>query len=78
MWLHAGVSGEIPACGDVLTMDATRACSFHRRFLFCDAEVLANGNEETSRHTGELLRTFERSRFRRTRTEPPEPLCCES
>ena len=47
MWLHADVSGEIAACGDVLTMHATRACSVHRRFLFCNAEVLANCNEET-------------------------------
>ena len=55
-WLYAGVSGEIPACGDVLTMNATRAASVHRRFLFCNAEVLANCNEETSRCSRRLLR----------------------
>ena len=55
-WLYAGISGEIPACGDVLTMNATRAASVHRRFLVCYAEVLTNCNEETSRCSRRLLR----------------------
>ena len=59
-WLDAGVSGEIPAYGDVLTMNATRAASVHRRFLFCYAEVLANCNEETSRCSRRLLQVLRR------------------
>lgn len=54
-WLYAGFSGEIPACGDVLTMNATRAASVHRRFLVCYAEVLVNCNEETSWCSRRLL-----------------------
>lgn len=47
MWLHARISGEITACGDVLTTNATRASSVGRRFLKCNEEVLTNCNEET-------------------------------